>query len=117
MDFCQDRKIPVQISPARLDYRYFRILKVREGATQKIRVRHKIRIEVRNKFSGSQFQAFRQISRLEARTIASMEITNRQASCLPPFDVESCHLLSIISRVIEYLNVEQLARVIDPRDR
>src|SRR4029077_16787907 len=59
LDFRQDRIIPVQISPARLDHRYFRILEVREGATQKIRLRHKIGIEVRNEFSGGEFQAFR----------------------------------------------------------
>ncbi len=108
--------VPVDVAPARLHHGELRIREIRDGAAEKIGGRNKIGVEDGDVFSARGFQPFLQRSGLETLAIVAMNVADGNAECLVAFDAIASDFLRFVGRIVEHLNIEQLARVIELRN-
>ena len=94
----------------------FGVGEIGHRAPQKIRGRNEIGVEDGDEFAGRGFQPFLQRARLESFAIVAMDVGDGNAEGLVAFDAIARDLLCLIGGIVEHLDVEQLARVIELRD-
>src|SRR5713101_4764797 len=116
-DFGQRGVITVQIRPTSLDHRDPGINEIWKRAAQKIGRRKKIRVEDGDEFAGRGLETRGKRPGLETGADVAMQVADWQSERLIALDAAARDLLRFIGRVIEHLNVEQLARIIKARYR
>ena len=62
------------------------------------------------------FKPFRQRAGLEAFAIVAMQVVDRHAQRLVALDAGARDFLRLVGGIVEHLNVEQFARIIEARD-
>ena len=79
--------------------------------------RHEIGVEDGDEFAGRGFEPCGQRAGLVAGAVVAMQIADRQAERLIALDARARHFLRFVGRIVEHLNVEQFARIIEARHR
>src|SRR6202167_54621 len=115
-DFRQCGIIAIDIAPARLHHGEFSVREIGHRAAQKIRGRNKVRIEDGHKFTVRGFQAFLQRARFIAFAIVAMDVADGHSEGAVAFYTVAGDLAGLGGRIVENLNLEQLARIIELRN-
>ncbi len=108
--------IAIDVAPARLDHGEPGACKIGNGAAEKICGRNKVRIENGDEFAGCRFQTFLQRAGFEAFAIVAMNVGDGDAESAVSLDAIAGDLLSLVGGIIENLDIEKFARVIELRD-
>src|SRR3984893_2461032 len=114
--FRQRRIIAIDITPARLDHGKLRVDEIGHSAAEKIDWGDKIRVEDGDEFSGRRIHSFLQRACFESRAMIAVDVGDRNAEVLETFHTVPCDNLSLVGRIIEHLNFEKFARIIELRD-
>src|ERR1700691_2784627 len=114
-DFRKRGIIAIDIAPARLHHGELFVREIGHRAAQKIRGRNKIRIEDGHKFTGRRFEAFLQRARFVAFAIVAMDVADGHSEGPLAFYTVAGDLAGLVGRIVENLNLEQLARIIELR--
>ncbi len=115
--FGERRIIAIDVAPARLRHGQLEIGEIRHGAPQKIRWRNKIGVEDGDEFSQRGLQSLLQRTRLESFAVVAMNVTDRQPQALIALDAVARHFLRLVGGIVEHLNIQQLARIIERGNR
>src|ERR1700683_1898571 len=115
-DFRERGIIAIDIAPARLHHGELFVREIGHRAAQKIRGRNKIRIEDGHKFTGRRFQAFLQRTGFIAFAVVAMDVTNGHSEGPVAFYTVAGDLAGLVGRIVENLNLEQLARIVELRN-
>ncbi len=114
--FRERRVVAVDVAPARLHHRELLLDEIGHGAAQKIGGRNKIRVENRDELSGRRFQSFLQRTGLESFAIVAVDVEDGKAEGAVALDALAGDELRLVGRIVENLNFEAVARVIELRD-
>ena len=108
--------VAIDVAPARLNHRKFRLDEIRHGAAEKIRGRNKVCIENGDEFACRGFQSFLEGAGFESFAIVAVDVGDGNAQSLMPFDAVARDGLRLVGGIIEHLDIEQFARIIELRD-
>src|ERR1700685_1440574 len=108
--------IAIDIAPASLHHSELFVREIGHRAAQKIRGRNKIRIENGNKFTARRFQAFLQRARFIAFAIVAMDVADGHSEGAVAFYTVAGDLAGLVGRIIENLNLQQLAWIVELRN-
>ena len=108
---------PVEMSPARLDHSDLRIGEEVNRVLQKIRRRNEVGVQNADEIALGRGQTSLQRARLETDSINAMNQLHIQPARLQFVDTTRGQLARVIGGIIQHLDLEQLARVIDFADR
>src|SRR5262249_48202108 len=115
-DLCEQRVVAVEIGPASLHHADRRILEVRNRAAEEIGFGEKVSVEDTNEFAPRGLKAILQCTGLEAGTIGAVDVLDWQTLRGETLDAIAGHLLRLVGGVVQNLNVQQLARIVETRD-
>ena len=116
LNFGQERVVLVDMAPPGLDHADFRGGEIRDQSTQKIRRRHEVGIEDPDELATSNLQPGLERSGLEPRAIGSMVVLDVDALRFEPANGDFCDAACLVRRVVEHLNLEAIARIIEAAD-
>src|SRR5215472_13948660 len=107
----------IRVRPASLDHPNFRFGEVRQREAQKVGRWKKISVEDGDEFALRGLKPCGERASLVAGAVGAMQVLYWQAQRLVAFDTRARDLAGFVCRIVEHLNVQQLARVIKARDR
>jgi hypothetical protein len=111
-DFGQHVVVTVQVRPPRLHHSNARIGEVIDCATQEVGGRHKVGVEHSDELAGRVCEAFLQGPGFEAMAIRAVAVFDVISLRLPLRHKRFRKRVCLVSRVVEHLHLQQLARVI-----
>ncbi len=114
-DFGERGVMAIQVRPAPLHHADFGIDEIGNHAAQKIRRGQKICVEDGHEFAGRGLQTLGERAGLVSGAVSAMQIVNRQAQRLIALHARARHLPRFVGGIVEHLNVQQLARIIEAR--
>ncbi len=117
LDLGQQRIVFVDVAPARLHQRDLLVGEVMNGAFEEIRLRDEVGVEDRHEIAACHLQALVERAGLVAGAILAMDVLDVDALHRVPAHGELSDLPGLIGRVVQHLDLEQLARVFDLADR
>ena len=112
----QHRVVAVDVRPARLHHAHFGIGEVMDALQQKIGGRNKISVKDGDEFSRRCSQSFRQSARFVALTIVAVQVLDRMSQGGVALHQKAGDFNGFVGRVVEQLDVEVLARIVEPAD-
>ena len=115
-DFGERRVMAVEVGPARLHHGQLGVGEIGHRAAQKIGAGQEIGVEDGDEFAGGGLQAFGQRAGLVALAIGAMQVVDIDAEGLVALDAGARDLLRFVGGIVEHLDLEQLARIIETRD-
>ena len=116
LDLRQERVVPVDVTPARLDHGDGRIDEERHRASQEVGRRNEVRIEDRDEVAFGDLHAGFERARLVARSIGPVKIADVDPlRRVPPHRLFG-DAARFVGGVVEHLNLEELARILQPAD-
>ncbi len=113
----QEGVILVDMPPARLDHAHFRVAEVRQRLEEEVRRRHEVRVENRDEICLRQLESSFEGAGLIAAAVDAMDIRDVEAARRVAADRQLGDIRGLVRRVVEDLNLQQLARVIHLADR
>ena len=120
LDIRQKRIVAVEIRPPRLHHPDFfavaGIQEIRNRAPQKIRLGNKVGIKNRHEFTLRRLQTVFQCARFVAFAVRTMNVSDRHALRGVTLYAGAGNILCFIGGIVKHLDVEQLSRIIEPRD-
>ena len=117
LDLGEQRIVFVDVPPARLHERDLGIGEVMNGAGQEVGLRNEVGIEDRDVGAARDLQSLVQRAGLEAGAILAMDVLDVDALQRMPPHGELGDLPGLVGRVVQHLDLEPLARVLDLTDR
>src|SRR5579863_9698624 len=120
-DFREQGIVGVEVGPPRLDHGDFRVPvglgcgteEIRNCATEEIGRGDEIRIEDGDEFALRGLQSFSERASLVAFSVGAVQIMNRKAQSLEPFDAGASNFARFVGGVVKDLHVEQFTRIIE----
>jgi len=113
----QERIASIQMPPAGLDHADFRIGEKMDRLLKQVWRRDEIGIENANKLTGSRFETDCERTGLESGPVDAMNQLNIEAALPQFFGARSSHLARIVGRIVQHLDLQTIARVIQFADR
>ncbi len=113
----QKRIAAVDVRPARLHHPDLGIGEVMDALEQKIRGRNKVGVENGNELALRRLQPLSQRPRLVALAVVAVMIGDRMPKRGIPLHQDACDLYGLVGRVVEQLDVQLFAWVLQPADR
>jgi hypothetical protein len=115
--FRQQRVVLVDVAPPRLDHPDLRIGEVREQSEQEVPRRDEIRVEDRDIFAARDLQAGLERARLVTDAVPAVQVLDVDPLGRVAPHRELGNTLGLVGRVVEHLDLQQLARIIDGAHR
>ncbi len=117
-DFGQRGVVAVQVGPARLDHaRFWDRRNTAACGAENPATGRKSASKMATNSPVADFEPRGQRAGLVAGAVVAMQIVDRQTERLVALDARARDLLRLVGRIVEHLNVEQFARIIEARDR
>src|SRR5262245_26255950 len=116
LHFGEQRIVAVQVAPAHLHHPDTRVGKVINGPSQCARRRHEISVKNEDELTGGLLQTRGEGSGLETCSVNPMMIIDVQAFGLKPCDFAGGDLLSLVGGIIENLDLQFVARIVELAD-
>jgi hypothetical protein len=113
----EQRVASIQMAPATLDHPDFRIGEKMDCALEQIWRRYEIGVENADELAGRRFKSDRKCTCLESRPVDPVNELNIETALTQFLNAGSGHFPSVISRIIQDLDLEQVSRVIHFADR
>ncbi len=117
LDFGQEGIVPVDVGPARLHHADPGIGEMVDHLHQPVRRGRKVRVEDGDELALGAFQARLQRARLEAAAVAAVMVADLVTQGRITLHYAACNFHGFVRRVVEHLNVQLFARVIQFADR
>ena len=111
-NFRKEIVLAIQIAPASLNKTYFGVHEMVNGPREEIGRRNEIGIEDGDKLAGSSLETFLERTGFVAVTVGAMKVLDGVAHIAVTLTKGFGKLVSVVGRVIENLNLQQLARVV-----
>src|SRR5579885_1399611 len=105
--------VAVQVCPAGLHHAHIWLGKVMDDLHKPVARRHKVRIKNGNEFTFRCFQAMVECPGLKTMPVLAVDKKHWVSSLPVLLNQIARHLFSFVGRVIEYLDFQQIARVIE----
>ena len=77
----------------------------------------KIGVEDGDEFAGRGLQTCRERAGLEPGAVIAVQVADRQSERLVALDAGARDSLRFVGRIVEHLNIEQFARIVEARNR
>jgi hypothetical protein len=103
--------------PARLHERELLIDEVRHSLAKEVGGGHEVRVEDRDEFAVGHLQPRGERTSLVACAIAAMDVADVEPACRLTSHRQFCDVARFVGRVVEYLNLEQLFRIVERAHR
>ena len=116
LDLGEERVVAVEVRPARLHHADRGVGKVVDDLHQPIRLRREVGVEDGDELAGRGIQAVVERSRLVALAIGAMDINDVVAQRRIAFNHAACHVDRLVSRIVEHLDLQPLARILHLAD-
>jgi hypothetical protein len=113
----EQRIVPIDVPPPGLDHSHARVVEMRHQTQEKVRRRDEVGIEDRDEFPPGDLQAGLQRARLEAGAVRAVVVLDVDALGGQPADGRLGDAASLVSGVVEHLDFEPLARIVDAARR
>ncbi len=117
LDLGEQRLCLVEVAPARLHHAHARVPEVRQRAAQEIRRRLKVRVENRDVLPGRRLEPRRKRARLEPGAVEAVPQGYVDARGGEPAHRAFCDLGGLVRRVVQHLNLQERARIVQATDR
>ncbi len=114
-DLGEHRVVAVHVAPARLHHRELRLGEIGHRAAQEVGRRDEIGVEDGDELARRRFQSFLQRAGLESFAVVAVQVDDRDAEVAIALDAIARDELRLVGRIVEHLNLEELARVIELR--
>src|SRR5215469_12961590 len=111
--FRQEGIMTVDVRPPRLHHADLRIGEVMDGTQQEVLGGRKVRVENGDEIAFRRLQSFRQRTRLKSLAIGAMVIADGISEGCIPLNQGRAYLGRLVGGIIEHLNVELVAGIID----
>jgi hypothetical protein len=112
----QQRVFAVQVCPTGLHHGHLRILEVADDVRQKLRLRDEVGIENRDEFTSCRTQAVIESTCLVPDAVRSTNVCDVEPLILELGDFAAREHARFVVGVVEHLDVQEFARVLDLRD-
>ena len=116
LDLRQQRVVLVDVAPARLHQRDLLVGEVIDGARQEVGLRNEVGVEDRDELAARDLQALVERAGLVAGAIRAVDVLDVDALHRMATHGELRDLLRLVRRIVQHLDLEQLARIFDLAD-
>src|SRR4051794_16089198 len=105
------------MTPPRLDHPDVRIREVMDRALQELRLRDEVRIENAEKIALRGCESGFERASFEPGPISALDQLYIQSAVAQLGDTSLCQLLRVVGRIIQHLDLQPIARIIQTADR